>query len=275
MKILIADDDEITRPVNSQRHSFTTRLLLILVSATVLLPQVTRAEEEEKPEIEVVEPILTEETLPNEPKELSLRLTTDYRKKESEVTGLLPQVDLFYGLAERFGLELSVPLAYHKGEEGRAYGVGDISLGLKYVVVEHHRNLPAIVVGLEAGFPTGNRERELGEGAYELTPSVALLKDFGPFNVQGNFGWARQVTGEREEQWNYNWALAVPLFKRKAHLLAELNGDWGHHPSNTFSPGFKYELKSETTIGLAIPIGISRGAPDWGIVAQFQIGVGR
>lgn len=260
--------------MNSQPYSLIRQLLLVLVGATLFLPQLTRAEEEEETEIEIVEPILTEETLPNEPRELSLRLTTDYRKKEGEVMAVLPQVDVFYGLAERVGIELSVPMAYHKGEDGRAYGVGDVSIGLKYVIVEHQRNVPAVVVGLEAGFPTGSAERELGEGAYELSPFVALLKDFGPFSVQGNFGWERQVTGEREDQWIYNWALAVPVFKRKAHLLAEFNGDWGHHPSSTLSPGIKYEFKSETSVGLAIPIGLTGDAPDWGIVAQFQIGIG-
>jgi hypothetical protein len=251
------------------------QVLLIFVSAALFLPQLARAEKEEEPENAIVEPILTEETLPNEPKELSLRITTDYRKDNSEVIAVLPRVDVFYGLVERVGVELSVPMAYHKGEDGRVYGVGDLSLGLKYVIVEHQRNVPAVVVGLEAGFPTGNQDRELGEGAYELTPFVALLKDFGPFSIQGNFGWAKQVTGAREDQWDYNWALAVPVFNGRAHLLAELNGDLSRLHSSTFAPGLKYNLKGETAIGLAVPIGLNGGAPNWGIVAQFQIGIGR
>ena len=184
-------------------------------------------------------------------------------------------MDVFYGVGERVGVELSLPMAYHNAEEGRAYGAADLSFGVKYVIVEHQRNIPAVIIGLEAGLPTGDRERELGEGAYELTPFVALLKDFGSVSVQGNFGWARHVTGAREDQWNYNWALAVPAFKHKAHFLVELNGDWGHEPRCSFSPGFKYQLKSETEIGLAVPLGLSGSAPDWGIVAQFQIGIGR
>jgi hypothetical protein len=261
--------------MNFQPRYFKKHLLLILVSAALLRPEFSRAEDEGKPEAGIVEPILTEETLPNEPRELSLRLTTDYRRKESEAVAFLPRVDVFYGLVERVGVELTVPMAYHKGEAGRAYGVGDLSLGVKYVIVEHQRNVPAVVVGLEAGFPTGNQGRELGEGAYELTPFVALLKDFGPFSVQGNFGWARQVTAARADQWGYNWALAVPVCNRKLHLLAELNGDWGRFPSSTLSPGVKYNLKGETAIGLAVPIGVSGNAPDWGVVAQFQMGIGR
>ena len=69
-------------------------------------------EDEGKPEAEFVEPILTEETMPNEPRELSLRVSTDFRKGGGESIGSLPKVELFYGLAERLGAELSVPFAY-------------------------------------------------------------------------------------------------------------------------------------------------------------------
>jgi hypothetical protein len=142
---------------------------------------------------------------------------------------------------------------------------------LKYLVVEHQKNVPAVVFGLEAGFPTGDADRELGENAFELTPFVALLKDFGPFSLQGNFGWSKQVSGEREDRWVYNWALAVPLCDHKVHLLAELNGDWGRHPETAVAPGFKYNFNSETFIGVAVPIGLNRHTSDWGIVTQFQI----
>jgi hypothetical protein len=246
--------------------------LLIATATALLLPSPTLAQEEERHEMIIVEPILTEETLPNEPREWSLRLTADYRKKGSEVTAALPRLDIFYGLAERLGAELSAPLVYHQGDGTRAYGLGDVSLGLKYLVVELQKNLPAVVFGLETGFPTGDADCELGEGAYELTPFVALLKDFGRFSLQGNFGWSKQVSGAREDRWVYNWALAVPLCDHKVHLLTELNGDWGRRPQTAVAPGLKYNFNGETFVGLAAPIGLNRRTADWGIVTQFQTG---
>jgi hypothetical protein len=244
---------------------------LRLVFATLLLSPPSRAQEEKKDEINIVEPILTEETLPNEPREWSLRFTADYRKKDGEVTAALPRFDIFYGLAERLGAELSVPLAYHQADTG-AYGFGDVSLGLKYLVVEHQKNVPAVVFGLEAGFPTGEADRELGEGAFELTPFVALLKDFDLFSLQGNFGWSKQASRPREDRWVYNWAFAVPLFDHKLHLLTEFNGDWGRRPQTAVAPGLKYNFTGETFIGLAAPIGLNRHTAEWGIVSQFQTG---
>ena len=226
---------------------------------------------EKEQEFKFVEPITTEETMPNNPGELSLRVTTDYEKRGSEGFGLLPITQLFYGIADRVGAELSVPLAYHSGEN-TDYGIGDVSVSLKYLVVKPAGNLPAVVVELESAFPTGSKSRELGEGAFELTPFVALLKQFGAFTLQGNFGWSKQVSGEKQDRFVYNWALALATCERKVHLLAEINGDWGRDQRTSFSPGIKYNFTDEIFVGVAAPIGLSQNTPDWGIVTQFQIG---
>ncbi|HWW01485.1 MAG TPA: hypothetical protein VNZ64_17440 [Candidatus Acidoferrum sp.] len=68
-----------------------------------------------------------------------------------------------------------------------------ISLDLKYLAVKPGPVMPALVIGVEAGFPTGNQNLGLGEGAYQFAPFVALLKDFGPFCLQGNVAWSKQV----------------------------------------------------------------------------------
>jgi hypothetical protein len=258
-------------------HCFAeSRFIGWLIAATtlcLLMPAAVAAEEQdlEKEDFKFVEPIITEETMPNDPGELTLRVTTEYAKHGSEKFGLLPNIQVFYGLVERLGAELSVPLAYHAGER-TDYGIGDISVALKYLVVEPVRNWPAVVVGVEAGFPTGSESRELGEGAYELTPFVALLKDFGPFTVQGNFGWSKQVSAGRVDRFVYNWALAIPVLEKKVHLLAEINGDWGREQHAAFTPGIKYNFTDEMFVGVAVPLGLNENTPDWGVVTQFQIG---
>jgi hypothetical protein len=258
-------------------HCFTPTWFIggFLAIATIglFVPTAMAGEEQsgEEKDFKFVEPIITEETMPNEPGELTLRVTTEYAKRGSEVFGLLPNVQVFYGLADRLGAELSVPLAYHSGER-TDYGIGDVSVALKYLVVKPVRNWPAVVVGLEAGFPTGSQSRELGEGAFELTPFVALLKDFGPFTLQGNFGWSKQVSAELQDRFVYNWALAMSMWKRKAHLLAEINGDLGRDQRTAFTPGIKYNFTDEMFVALAVPIGLNRNTPDWGVVTQFQIG---
>ena len=131
--------------------------------------------------------------------------------------------------------------------------------------------LLAVVFGLEAQFPTGNEHLGLGTGAYELTPYVALFKEFGPLLVQGNIGWSKQVTGSRENACVCNWAASVPLYKRELYLLTEINGDWGSANQAAISPGIKYLLSEKFSVAVAAPIGLNRQTEAWEIVTQFQL----
>ncbi len=228
-------------------------------------------DETNKTENTFIEPILIEETMPNEPGEWSLRLTTDYRRGDNEAVGTLPNLEVFYGIADRLGAVLSIPIAYTNQSTISHYGFGDISTTLKYLVVRPGSEVPALVLGLVTTFPTGNHTLGLGDGAYELTPYVALLKQFGPVCVQGNFGWEKHISAPYADMWTYGWALSTPLIKDKLNVLAEIQGDWGSPNHTTVAPGIKYNFTDKFTIGLALPVGLNRNTEGWGIVTQFQI----
>jgi hypothetical protein len=221
-------------------------------------------------ETNFISPIITEEVLPDEPGEFTLRLGTDYGHRNGSANAL-PYAEACFGLIERFGATVNVPMAYHDEGAEASYGLGDISAILKYLAVRHSPSIPAVVLGLETQFPTGNQHLGLGTGAYELTPYVALLKDFGPLLVQGNVGWSKQVTGNREDAWVYNWAASVPVYRRKLYLLTEINGDWGRPNHAAISPGIKYLFSEKFSVGVAAPIGLNRNSEAWGTVTQFQI----
>ncbi len=236
------------------------------------------SDEERKEDIDFVEPIVTEEALPNNPGELSIRISTEYRQDSGRDIAVLPRLQFFYGLIDRLGIEIDLPFVFRQ-EESSNYGLGDISSSMKLICVRHGPQIPALVFGLEAGFPTGDVDRGLGEAAYELTPFLALLKDFDYFSVQGNVGWARQVAFSEHSSeedlsatWVSNWALAVPLRERRFHFLVELNGEWSEDEPDTLSlaPGIKYCLTDEMFTAIAVPIGLNESSEDWGIINQFQ-----
>jgi hypothetical protein len=81
-----------------------------------------------------------------------------------------------------------------------------------------------------------------------------LLKEIGPLLLQGNIGWSRQVSGNREAAWNYNWAAAVRVYQRKVYLLAEINGDWGNPNHAAIAPGIKYFLTENLRLVLRYPL---------------------
>ncbi len=218
-----------------------------------------------------IEPILIEETMPNAPGEWALRLTTDYRRGNGDPVGTLPNLEVFYGIIDRLGTTLSIPMAYAGQDPGSHYGLGDVEARLKYLLVKPGEAAPAVALGAVTTFPTGNHTLLLGDGAYALGPFVALLKRVGPVCVQGNFGWEKQVTAGRRSLWSYGWAASIPLIQDTLHFLTEIAGDWGRPNHATLAPGLKYYLTEKFTVGAAVPIGLNKDTSEWGIITQFQI----
>ena len=157
-----------------------------------------------------------------------------------------------------------------------ATGIGDVEVTLKRLMAGDGRERVAVVLGLEGGLPTGNEADELGEGAWELTPFVALLRDFGSWSLQGNAGWSTQLgagSGDGESAWLCNVALATPEATSRFHFIAELNGAWsdsaGASPLSA-ACGAKWQVGEGGFFALAVPVGLNSDAEDWGVVTQYQ-----
>lgn len=241
-----------------------------LIAVTAMWVFGARGAETNNAELKFINPIITEEVLPDNPGELTLRLGTDYRRRNAEANGSLPYLEACFGLIERFGATVNVPFAYDKEGANAHYGLGDVSARLKFLAVGTTTQRPAVVLGVETVFPSGNHHIGLGEGAFELAPYIGLLKEFGPLLIQGDVGWSKQVSGERSSSWSYNWAASVPIHRQNLYALTELNGDWGSPNHAAISPGLKYLFSDRLSAGAVIPIGLNRHTEVWGIVTQFQ-----
>lgn len=225
---------------------------------------------------EFVEPILTEETLPNEMGEWDLRITSEYHNSDHEGTVLLPRAQVFFGIADRLGGEIGLPLAF-KSDQGSRYRATALSASLKWLAAESHETGMAVSLGTEVEVPVGNSAED-DEHAYEITAFIASLRDFGTLSLQGNIGISLAVptaAGDRERTFVYDLAMAVPAANRKLYFLAEINGSAGlnytGHPL-TLSPGLKSYPTDSVALGLALPVGVSDDAEDWGVVLQLQFG---
>ncbi|HEY3914333.1 MAG TPA: hypothetical protein VGN61_07590 [Verrucomicrobiae bacterium] len=141
----------------------------LTLAVTLSVTGASAAENDDKTQTNFINPIITEEVLPDDPGELTLRFGTDYRQRAGEANAALPYAEACFGLIERFGATVNVPMAYHKEGAETAYGIGDISTILKYLAVRPGPTIPAVVLGLETQFPTGNEHLRLGDGAYEVT----------------------------------------------------------------------------------------------------------
>lgn len=229
----------------------------------------------QEPHATAIEPIVTEETIPEAKGECNLRMTARYRADALEPPAALPRAQLFCGLSQRWGGEIDVPLAL--GEEtGARYGFGDVAVTTKYLLRDQTRFMPALVMGLDTAIPFGNPAADTGESGVEIEPFLAVLKQAHGLTFQGNVALGiRHGGAERECRTIYNGAVAVPLRHTRWAPLGEANGT--HGPTGTavlaFAPGLHYSLGSDSYIAFALPVTAYGAQRRCGGVLQFQMRV--
>ncbi len=221
----------------------------------------------------VIEPILIEETLPEENGECNLQINLAYRATGVEPETSLPRLQLFCGFSQRFGTDIDVPMAGISG-----YGIGDAGITLKYMLHNQSARLPALVAGLETVFPTGNPDRGIGEGGVELQPFLAFLRQFRGFGIQGKVGMGVRHSGDaRDYRTSYGGSLAVPIHSQRWAVLGEFTGSHSSSGEDVFSvsPGLHWSLGNGRHMGVGLPIALTGPVRRVGVVFQFQTGLRR
>src|SRR3984885_3809529 len=206
-----------------RRNKLAHFSVLILLTAGILYcPEAVIAQASSSdPEVHVVEPIITEETMPNEPGDWDLRFSGSYSWQGAEGFGFVPRTQLFFGIANRWGGEIAVPLAFAR-QDAHNHGVGDISATVKYLVRKPTVRVPGFVLGLETTFPSGNAGNGLAEGVFESVPYVAMVYASRRVVLQGNFKYSlvhRIRETDANNQIVYNGAVAFPFQWLNAWVL--------------------------------------------------------
>jgi hypothetical protein len=118
-----------------RRRNKPAHIVLVGLTGGILCsPDVVRAQASSSDlELHVAEPIITEETMPNEPGDWEVRFSGFYCWPGAERSGFLPSTAIFFCIANRWGGEIEVPLAFAR-QETNHYGLGDTSATVKYLV---------------------------------------------------------------------------------------------------------------------------------------------
>lgn len=179
-----------------------------------------------------------------------------------------------YGLTDRWELDAGVPYEFVNPNDGSsANGIGDIEAAVRYGVIPPGKQPFALDVGLGFGIPTGDRTHDLGEGRLTLEPSFTASTWIGRFNAQLNCGWQRAVTNAGEEPRNdfeYNVAILYPV----GHwfLAVEGNGASTHEATTYYiTPELIWKPTPNLQFLVAVPIGVTGAAADYGVVASVTL----
>lgn len=114
-----------------------------------------------------------------------------------------------YGLAEDLEFDLAVPVVYRERERDirpfeeirvgttvfpsftreSAVGLGDISWALRYAAIHEKGAIPEVTLNVNAKSDTGDEDRGLGTGHWNVGTGVSLVKTIDPAVLFGSLGY--------------------------------------------------------------------------------------
>ena len=114
--------------------------------------------------------------------------TADGTPVEMDTQG--PAVEFNWGALPNLHLHIIIPAAaiFPGGPGARAFGIGDIEMGIKYRFVEETKRRPMIGTFVMFELPTGSSSRGLGVGKTWYKLPLWVQKSFGPWTTYGGAG---------------------------------------------------------------------------------------
>jgi len=174
-------------------------------------------------------------------------------------------------------------------------GFDDMLVGVRYRLLHEGTAPLTLTVGPQLSFPTARSGLSSGKHGYGI--DITAAKDWGGLVFWAgslNLAWAPGVESIQDPLKEAtlstkSWATAVgfrtlehPAYSthHDIHLFLELAGDFvalGESTANSlrFAPGVRYGFTNSqgmlVEVGMSAAAGLTKEAPDWGLIFQFQI----
>ena len=203
--------------------------------------------------------LFTEAVYPQEKGEVQFTASHYYIPK-TDLTAANTSLLVEYGLTQFLQIEAEVPYLWNDPNPGEAIrGVGDVEVGLLYNF--WNKRQISVSAVLEAGIPTGNQEKELGNGTIAWEPKLILANQWG--RLQTHLDVGLELAPE-ETEYVYNLAAIYPLGAFK--IVTELNGSYEQESGEPgqgqwfITPAFIWNGVQglEVALGSAIKLGIDQ-----------------
>ena len=146
-----------------------------------------------------------------------------------ESSGVLPALEVNYGVVPDVQLHLIAPLAYDD-QSGRHAGYGDTELGIKYRFVheDDHGWRPQAGIFPLIELPTGNADNNLGAGHTQLFIPVWVQKSLGDCTMYGGGGYWFTPSDSSSNHWFMGW-----LIQRQVTHRLTLGAELFHQTAGT------------------------------------------
>jgi hypothetical protein len=216
----------------------------------------------------------------------SFQFEAGYKYARLEKDGLkvdqhtFPDFLFRYGLGKRY--EVRLYAAGWKGEEvggETETSFSDISVGTKIELLPKRSRMTKSSLLIDVSLPTGSDSdgddyvipKVLFVGGYEFSGRYGLTYNIGPSLV------TFKQAGEREHQWDLNYAIAFSALARSnINLFAEFYGvvSEGSVPeTHSAQVGATFRVAPKFQLDCRVGAGLSSAAPDWfaGLGLAFRL----
>lgn len=214
----------------------------------------------------VEELILGESPYPQEAGELQVTLSVEHLSTEEEnTTDLVAELEL--GITDWLQVGVEVPYRWIDGKEGEEDEDGLRDVGVSVLCVLLNDDALILSGAVEVNFPSGDEDKELGEGKIEVEPMLLGAARFDGIELYGGVGG--EITDE-DEVFTYSAGLVAALGPVVG--LLEVSGESGAEGGGdeaVIAPGLAVEVMDDVELLIGVPIGLNDDSPDWG--ATFRV----
>lgn len=140
-------------------------------------------------------PFFTDDPQPVDLNHWEFYLASQMNFNHSDVDMTAPHVEINYGAIPDIQLHIVAPLGYVKTEAGKNYGYRDTEIGVKYRIINSDDGFMIGIFPL-VELPTGNSNKQLGNGSTQLFLPLWIQESWGKFQTYFGTGyWINPGTG--------------------------------------------------------------------------------
>ena len=269
--------------IKMTRRILVGKAILFLLSLAPQTVGQTKSLEERQP----LELVFADSIVPQDRHETMLTTGVWYFRHGSLHNASLTQ-KVEWGISDQLQVATFVQLLNSSNSLGSTKtGLGDVEIGARYTWIKVGSEFTHVALAFDAGIPTGNPRRALGEGAYSLSPSVLISREFNHgkyqlFTTTGLELIAKRRRLDPSQDVPHNSIFSNGGLSRHAFhgwAVGEISfssNRWsgGNDTQVAVTPSYVWRLARRGELLLGVPIGLTSSADHIGGVVKFTFELG-
>jgi hypothetical protein len=147
-------------------------------------------------------PFKTDDPQPVEYHHWELYIASAQQFMSHETNATCPHFEFNYGAIRDVQLHIVAPLGYVHTTDGTHFGYSDTEIGIKYRFIEETEALPQIGIFPLIEIPTGDENKQLGNGNVQAYIPLWIQKSWGKLTTYGGGGvWYNP--GPDQKNWGF------------------------------------------------------------------------